>query len=125
MTARRIQHVSVPTPDDRLEACRAFYEHALGMRPIPNLAGIAWFELGDGDHVHLLSGEGLATHRSHFALEVDDLGSTLARCRAVGCEPAAQRPLWGAPRWWVRDPAGNLVELFDRSPPVSRPSPAG
>jgi catechol 2,3-dioxygenase-like lactoylglutathione lyase family enzyme len=118
MTARRLQHGSVPCPPALLDAVEAFYRDAVGLRPIPNLAGVRWFELPNGDHLHVLDGPALADSRAHLAFEVDDLDDTLRRCRAHGCEPAEQPALWGAARWFVRDPAGNLVELFDVSPPL-------
>jgi catechol 2,3-dioxygenase-like lactoylglutathione lyase family enzyme len=117
MTAHRLQHASVQVPADLLEPCVRFYAQALGMRQIPNLAGSAWFTFGDADHVHLL--EGPATPlRAHFALQVDDLPATLDRCRALGCEPEETDDLWGAARWFVRDPAGNRIELFETAPPA-------
>jgi hypothetical protein len=42
----------------------------------------------------------------------------LAEVRASGQEPEPGRELWGEPRWFVRDPAGNLVELFETPPPA-------
>lgn len=117
MTAVRLQHASVQIPADMLAACSAFYTSVLGMRGVPNLAGIAWFEFGDGDHVHLLAGEAASASVAHFAIQVDDLADTLDRCRAMGLDPSRGEDLWGAPRWFVRDPAGNLVELFDTPPP--------
>ena len=117
VTAVRLQHASVQVPGGLLDACAAFYAGAIGMRRIDNLAGLAWFEFGDGDHVHLLEGDGAAGSRGHLALQVDDLEATLARLREAGHEPEPGSVLWDAPRWFVRDPAGNLVELFQTPPP--------
>lgn len=117
MGAVRLQHASVQVPDELLPACGDFYEHVIGMQRIPHLAGRAWFRFGDGDHVHLLGGPGAAESLAHLALQVDDLPDVLARCRAAGREPFAREPIWGAERWFVRDPAGNLVELFAVPPP--------
>ncbi len=117
MTAARIQHVSVPCLADQLDACGRFYVTALGMTSVPNLAGVAWFAFGDGMQLHLLAGEGLAATRAHFALQVDDLAATLGRCRALGCDPVEQPRYWDAERWFVRDPAGNLIEVFEVPPP--------
>jgi catechol 2,3-dioxygenase-like lactoylglutathione lyase family enzyme len=119
MTTRRLQHVSVQTPPALLDRCAAFYTDVLGMRRIPNLAGLAWFEFGDGDHVHLLDGPGAADSDGHLALVVSDLDATLARARAAGAEPRRGADLWGAPRWFVRDPAGNLIEVFETPPAPS------
>jgi catechol 2,3-dioxygenase-like lactoylglutathione lyase family enzyme len=114
--ARRLQHVSVQVPAQRLEECARFYAEVLGMERIPNLAGAAWFRFGDGDHVHLLEGPGAAQSSAHMALVVDDLEATLERARAHGAEPRQSDDLWGAPRWFLRDPAGNRVEIFPRPP---------
>ncbi len=104
-------------PEELLPACIDFYEQTIGMERIPNLAGRAWFRFGDGDHVHLLSGPGAADSMAHLALQVDDLGSTLARCRTAGAPMREAERIWGEARWFVRDPAGNLVELFAVPPP--------
>ncbi len=116
MPARRLQHASVEVPAGLLDACSAFYCDVLGMRPIENLAGRAWFEFGDGDHVHLLEGHPSGSSSAHFAVLVDDLAETLDRVRAAGLAARPGSALWGAERWFVRDPAGNLVELFDQAP---------
>jgi len=118
--AVRLQHSSVQVPDDLLEDCCRFYEQAIGMERIPNLAGRAWFRFGDGDHVHLLDGPGAPDSVAHLALQVDDLHPTLDRCRAHGAEPREADRIWGEERWFVRDPAGNLVELFAVPPPDPR-----
>jgi catechol 2,3-dioxygenase-like lactoylglutathione lyase family enzyme len=118
MPAVRLQHASVQVPRALLGDCRRFYADTIGMTPIDNRAGTAWFSFGDGDHVHLLEGEGAAGSAAHMALQVDDLEGTLARCRAAGTEPQQGRDLWGAQRWFVRDPAGNMIELFEVPPPA-------
>ena len=117
VTAVRLQHASVQVPRSLLDDCAAFYAEAIGMRRIDNLAGLAWFEFGDGDHVHLLEGDGATGSRGHLALQVDDLEATLSRLRVAGHDPQPGSVLWDAPRWFVRDPAGNLVELFQTPPP--------
>ena len=123
MTARRLQHVSVQVPGGRLEETAAFYGEVLGMRRVPNPAGRAWFEFGDGDQVHLLEGPGAAESTGHLALQVDDLPATLERARGRGGRPERGRVLWGAERWFVRDPAGNLVELFEVPPAPATDGP--
>jgi catechol 2,3-dioxygenase-like lactoylglutathione lyase family enzyme len=53
----------------------------------------------------------------HVAVVVDDYPGTLQALRDAGHEPEPRREHWGSPRAFVRDPAGNLVELMD-FPPV-------
>lgn len=118
MPAVRLQHASVQVPRELLDPASEFYERVLGMTRIPNRAGLAWFAFGDGDHVHLLEGPGAGGSRAHLAVQVDDLDRVLEAVRTSGQEPERGSDLWGAPRWFVRDPAGNLVELFDTPPPA-------
>jgi catechol 2,3-dioxygenase-like lactoylglutathione lyase family enzyme len=114
--AQRLQHVSVEVPPALLETCVRFYVEVLGMRRIPNPAGAAWFTFGDGDHVHLLEGAPRPDAGAHMGLVVDELDQLLDRARAAGVEPRASDDLWGSPRWFLRDPAGNRIELFTRPP---------
>jgi catechol 2,3-dioxygenase-like lactoylglutathione lyase family enzyme len=116
----RLQHVSVQVPPEQLEACVQFYEGLLGMTPVPNLAGIAWFQVsGDGDQLHLLEGAGAASSSAHMAFQIVPLEPMLAALRAAGHAPRPGSNLWGAERWFVRDPAGNLIELFETPPPAA------
>ena len=116
MTARRLQHVSVQVPRPLVEACARFYVEALGMERIPNLAGLAWFQFGDGDHVHLLEGPGGGDLRAHLALQVDDLAATLELLAGQGIsperEPYSVRE-GGSLLCFVQDPDGYRVELIE------------
>ncbi|CAA9518496.1 MAG: hypothetical protein AVDCRST_MAG79-45 [uncultured Thermoleophilia bacterium] len=106
-------------PADLLEDTSAFYRDVLLLRPVPHLAGVAWFETEEGDQVHLLEGPGGHDTRAHFALHVDDLEGALRRARAAGAEPEPGSRAWGAERWFLRDPAGNMIELFEVPPPAN------
>lgn len=117
MGAVRLQHASVQVPDELFATCCDFYAHVIGMERIPNLAGRAWFRFGDGDHIHLLDGPAASDSLAHLALQVDALAATLDRCRMFGAEPFEADRIWGAERWFVRDPAGNMIELFAVPPP--------
>jgi catechol 2,3-dioxygenase-like lactoylglutathione lyase family enzyme len=113
----RLHHVSVQVPLEDLPACRAFYEDLLLLEPIPNLAGIQWYRLAEGCHLHLLAGPPAPIESiAHFALHVEDLRGTLDRCRGAGFEPSEADRIWGEERWFVRDPVGNLIELFAVAP---------
>jgi catechol 2,3-dioxygenase-like lactoylglutathione lyase family enzyme len=117
MGAVRLQHTSVQVPDELFATCCDFYSQVIGMERIPNLAGRAWFRFGDGDHIHLLDGPAASESMAHLALQVDDLDATLERSRAFGAQPFAADRIWGEERWFVRDPAGNMIELFAVPPP--------
>jgi catechol 2,3-dioxygenase-like lactoylglutathione lyase family enzyme len=114
-----IQHVTWEVRREAAEECAAFYER-LGFRrvaPPPSLAERAvWLQSGP-TQVHLMYVEEPATlPRGHVAVVVDPYEETLERLRAAGHDPAPRREHWGSPRSYVRDPAGNLVELMQFPP---------
>jgi catechol 2,3-dioxygenase-like lactoylglutathione lyase family enzyme len=119
MPALRLQHASVQVPARELERCTAFYREVFGLKQVHNLAGIAWFELPNGDHIHLVEGESRDRDtRAHLALHVDDFEDTLERAVAHGSEIELAPDLWGAPRRFFHDPVGNLIEIFPSPPPL-------
>ena len=72
----------------------------------------AWVERG-GTQVHLLFVDAPeALPAGHVAVVVEDYPFTLDRLRAEGHVVEPRREHWGSPRAYVRDPAGNLVELM-------------
>lgn len=115
-----LQHVSIETTPADAEACARFYE-LIGFRrvePPPTLAGRAvWVERG-GTQIHLLlADDPVVPPKGHHAIVVEDYGAALAALRAEGFEPEARDEHWGAPRSFVSDPAGHVVELMAAPPP--------
>ncbi len=124
MPALRLQHTSVQVPRSELARCEAFYREVFGVRQVENLAGIAWFELPNGDHIHLVEGEPqAASSQAHLALHVDDFEETLERASAHGSPIIDAPDLWGAPRRFLRDPVGNLIEVFPAPAAAACPRP--
>ncbi len=85
----------------------------------PGLAGRArWLQASDGSAVqlHLMPAADATPEAGHIAVVPDGYEETLAALARAGhrIEPRAEH--WGAPRSYVRDPAGNLVELMQRPP---------
>ena len=107
----RTDHVNLPVPPGRADEVAMFYEAVLGFtraqRPDTGRAG-AWLDVGDGVQVHLSEHEGDAHPDQHVAFVVDDLDAIRARAAGAGVD-------WdeiATGRAKLRDPAGNLVELF-------------
>jgi catechol 2,3-dioxygenase-like lactoylglutathione lyase family enzyme len=117
MPALRLQHTSVQVPADDLARVTGFYVGVLGVRHIVNLAGSAWFELPNGDHIHLVEGPGAPGSVGHLALHVDDYPQTRERVTAFGSTIEEAPSLWGSERCFFRDPVGNLIEIFASPPP--------
>jgi len=110
-----IQHVAVEVAPARVEECVAFYA-LLGferVEPPESLRDRAvWVQRG-GTQVHLLFvDEPVALPAGHAAVVVDDYPLAVERLRDAGHEVDPRSEHWGSPRAYVRDPAGNLVELM-------------
>lgn len=117
MRAVRFNHVSVSADD--VETSARFYEELFGMErlPTPNLGGnILWLRLGD-QQLHLFERDTEPPRFHHFALEVDDFEGAYVKAKELGLlepdtfgAPVRELPD-GAVQMYIRDPAGNLVEV--------------
>jgi hypothetical protein len=107
----RTDHVNLPVPPGRSGEVARFYVDVLGFglasRPDTGRPG-AWLDVGDGTQVHLSEREGAVHPDQHVAFIVDGIAGI--RQRAGGDADWTDRGEWRAV---LRDPAGNLVELFD------------
>jgi catechol 2,3-dioxygenase-like lactoylglutathione lyase family enzyme len=114
-----LNHVSVPAVD--FEESLRFYVDVLGLERIPSpdfSFPVEWLRAGDLQ-VHLYQREGDAPRSlyQHFGLTIDDFMPVYRRVRELGIhEPEAYYSAVyelpdGGVQMYVRDPAGNLVEL--------------
>jgi catechol 2,3-dioxygenase-like lactoylglutathione lyase family enzyme len=120
--ALTLQHVSIEVDRAQVAACVAFYA-LIGFRAVdpPGTLGqtTAWVERG-GTQIHLLfADDPVVPPEGHFAVVVDDYDATIARLRAEGFDAEPREEHWGAPRSFVRDPAGHRVEVMSAPPPTS------
>jgi catechol 2,3-dioxygenase-like lactoylglutathione lyase family enzyme len=139
-----IHHVTRVVERTDVEPCTAFYG-ILGFRPVTMPEGIAeravWLEAGladgsgeagdgilqapaGGQQIHLMFGEAASPEAGHLALVCPDYDATIRALRDAGHDVEPRREHWGAPRAYVRDPAGNLVELM-AWPPGAGPNATG
>jgi catechol 2,3-dioxygenase-like lactoylglutathione lyase family enzyme len=115
--AVRLQHVSSPFPPDRHEDVRRFYGAAVGLREIAvpltlDQHRFIWFAAGpDSLELHFFVGTPDPAHRRHLCLVVDDLDATRHRLVETGYAPDEADPIPNRPRFFCRDPFGNLVEF--------------
>lgn len=113
----QIQHATVVV-DDLEKAC-AFYEHELGLEPLPtfNLDFPAqFFKINEEQQLHVTEWEDQASFRGHLCLQVDDFDSIFFRMRELGTIDTSpwgkvRRLPDGAMQMFIRDPAGNLIEI--------------
>jgi catechol 2,3-dioxygenase-like lactoylglutathione lyase family enzyme len=113
-----IQHVTREIQPSQLAQCIEFYA-LLGFERVPeprSLAGAAvWIELG-GTQIHLQTRDDAREQSGHVGVVVHPYDDVLKRLRACGHAVDPRTEHWGSPRAYVRDPAGNLVEVMARSP---------
>ena len=113
----RINHVSISAR--QLEESATFYIDLFGAEKIdtPNFGyPVQWLRLGDLQ-IHLFQRGGAAPTYHHFAVEVDDFETAFRKTRARGVHDRETMG-WhlnelpsGQVQLYVRDPAGNLVEI--------------
>ena len=117
MRATRFNHVSIHATD--MEESLRFYTEIFGMERLPSpdfSEHVEWLRLGD-QQLHLFTSEGPAPRSHHLALDVDDFEAAYVKAKELGLLDdgtfgASVRELpGGAVQMYIRDPAGNLVEV--------------
>lgn len=115
---RKLGHVNVTVPADFEGRAKDFYCVVLGLKQIPKPEGTrqnvgAWYELGETQlHLSVEDGPHNADSERHICCLVGDLDEAEAHFRANGVAIIAddKRPA-SNPRFFIRDPAGNLIEI--------------
>jgi len=117
MRATSFNHVSIHAPD--LAASVRFYTEVFGMEvvPSPNFAyPVEWLRLGD-QQLHLFQRDTPAPEFHHIGLNVDDFEEAYRKATELGIQESES---WfshiyelpdGSVQFYLRDPAGNLVEV--------------
>ena len=110
-----IDHVSVLITD--LAKARRFYRDVLGLpeiaKPKPFDFVALWFDLGNGQTLHLLQKPQPDTRSPrHFALRVPDARAARVHFREHGIDIQETGPIPHCDRFFVNDPDGNRIELI-------------
>lgn len=112
MSVRRI----VPNlPAEDPAAAARFYAEAFGLEVPLDMGWIGFLQTGGGQKVemHVAREGGSGTDLPAVSIEVDDLAAAEAAVRKAGAEvvygPVTEP--WGIRRFYLRDPAGNLVNV--------------
>lgn len=113
----RLQHVSIPRPPGSDERTRAFYRDLLGLEEMPAPTSIRsmeviWFKLTEDTELHIFREDPLGdTSIRHFCLAVDDVEGMRRKLSAAGFSPWNPVDIPGRPRFFCRDPNGNIIEF--------------
>ena len=117
MRATGFTHVSVHA--HHLDESVRFYKDLFGMEEIPAPGfpfPVLWLRVGDLQ-LHLFQSEDPAPQGHHFGIEVDDFEATYEKVGEMGAQieegyfSSVYELPDGAVQLYVRDPAGNMVEI--------------
>ena len=95
---------------------RKFYGELLGLRekPIPSTlaeVSLVWFSAGEGLELHFFPGRPDVRSERHFCFDIDDLEGTRRALEQAGLAPYDAVAIPNRPRFFCRDPVGNLIEF--------------
>ena len=116
-----VNHVNVVVPRSLEAATKDFYGSVLGLEETPKPVesrgrGGAWYQLG-AVQLHLSvrdDGDGEAG-KGHVCYTVADVEAAEDHLRAASVRIIPDdRPIAGNPRFYVRDPGGNLIEIAQK-----------
>jgi len=117
MRATRLNHVSIHAVD--MEESLRFYVELFGMEHLPSPdfeQRVEWLALGD-QQLHLFLRETSAPEFHHLGLDVDDFEAVYVIARERGLlddatfAPTVRQLNDGSVQMYLRDPAGNLIEV--------------
>jgi catechol 2,3-dioxygenase-like lactoylglutathione lyase family enzyme len=121
MRITELSHVNVTVPPSLEEATKHFYGAVMGLQEVPKPAeskgrGGAWYQLG-AVQLHLSREEGVDNSgKRHVCYRVADFSEAEQHFRDAGVEVIPDNlPIPGSPRFYVRDPGGNLIEIVPAS----------
>ncbi len=109
-------HVNVTVPADLEQAAKDFYGEVLGLKQIEKPDGPrkhvgAWYELGSTQlHLSIEDDPQNAASDRHVCYGVAELAIAEQQLRDAGFEIIPDP----ANRFFVRDPAGNLIEITEK-----------
>jgi catechol 2,3-dioxygenase-like lactoylglutathione lyase family enzyme len=114
-----IDHVQMSVPRALEAECLAFYRNVLGLAEIPKpeelrARGGAWFQVGATQFHIGVDPEPFPRSKRHVCFLVADLIKARAAAVAKGAVVEEEGVAEGLHRFFVRDPAGNRIEIGQR-----------
>jgi catechol 2,3-dioxygenase-like lactoylglutathione lyase family enzyme len=116
-----LHHVNVTVTPKLEEATKHFYGEVLGLTRVPkpptSRQSGAWYQIGPSQlHLSVENGEQRPLRSNHVCFAVSDLAEAEQKFRAAGVEIITDpEPAPNSPRFFARDPGGNLLEIAQAS----------
>ena len=114
-----IDHVQIAVPRALEAESLAFYREVFGFSELPKPEelrgrGGAWFQVG-ALQMHIgVDPEPLPKSKRHICFLVDDLASAKTSILSLGIAIEEESVAEGLSRFFIRDPAGNRIEIGQR-----------
>lgn len=116
---KAINHVTFIVDD--LEKAREFYTNVLNLEELPALEfdyPVMFYKINEHQQLHITEWEDMPSYRGHVALQVENFAECFHRFKELGIIDIGP---WGKVRqlpdgtmqMFIRDPAGNLIEISD------------
>ena len=118
-----INHIQIAVPKALEAECLAFYRTVLRLSEVPKPEelrgrGGAWFQVGTLQ-LHIgIDPEPSPGSKRHVCFLVDDFARARAEIVTRGMRIEEESEAEGPRRFFVRDPAGNRLELAEQVPPA-------
>jgi catechol 2,3-dioxygenase-like lactoylglutathione lyase family enzyme len=117
MKVKQINHVALIV--DNLESCRNFYTNVLGLEELPAFPfdyPVQFYKINDHQQLHRTEWKDAVSFRGHLCVEVDDFNESFRKFKELGIIDTApwgkvRKLKGGAMQMFIRDPAGNLIEI--------------
>jgi len=114
-----IDHIQITVPGALEAQALDFYRRVLGLAEVEKPAdlrarGGAWFQAGVIQFHIGIDAEGSPQSKRHVCFRVPDLAQARAVVIAEGIPIGEEREAEGLRRFFIRDPAGNRVEIGQR-----------
>src|SRR5258707_3310144 len=113
----QLHHVNVTVLPELEAATKEFYGSVLGLQQVPKPAAArqsgAWYQIGAAQlHLSVEDEPPDSPSSRHVCFMVDDLAATEESCHDARVDIIPDpRPVPGSPRFYVRDPGGNQLEI--------------
>jgi catechol 2,3-dioxygenase-like lactoylglutathione lyase family enzyme len=120
ITFKRVDHINISVPPERLEEAFEFYSEVLGLEQIDRPDKIFgskgyWFDIGD-IQLHISCEKPLPRSTRHTAFEVADIAAARKQLEKFGVEITEEPKLPNRDRFAFIDPFGNRMELLQINP---------
>lgn len=112
-----LHHVNITVPPQHEAAAKEFYGSILRLKqiskPLTSRSSGAWYQVGEVQlHMSVEERGNVSLSSAHVCFTVSDLAEAEQIFRAAGVPIIADaRPNATTPRFYVRDPGGNQLEI--------------